>query len=134
MFDDFDEEEELLDVDAGMNPPAEAGSTLTNPRDNQELLRKRLRDNRELRTLYDLYNPAREGFFTAFIDGKRFNKLVYILEPLGVSNRGYHVLATARTGEFTQKELAEQIGLDKTTMVTTLTTSCRMPKTSQTAE
>ena len=55
-------------------------------RDNQELLRKRLRDNRELRTLYDLYNPAREGFFTAFIDGKRFNKLVYILEPLGVPN------------------------------------------------
>jgi MarR family transcriptional regulator, transcriptional regulator for hemolysin len=42
------------------------------------------------------------------------------LEPLGVSNRGYHVLATARTGEFTQKELAERIGLDKTTMVVTV--------------
>ena len=42
------------------------------------------------------------------------------LEPLGVSNRGYHVLATARTGEFTQKDLAEQIGLDKTTMVVTV--------------
>jgi hypothetical protein len=55
-------------------------------RDNQELLRKRLRDNRELRTLYDLYNPAREGFFSAFIDGKRFNKLVFLLEPLGVPN------------------------------------------------
>jgi hypothetical protein len=53
--------------------------------DNQDLLRKRLRDNRELRTLYDLYNPAREGFFSAFIDGKRFNKLVFLLEPLGVS-------------------------------------------------
>src|SRR5215212_4288065 len=55
-------------------------------RDNQELLRKRLRDNRELRTLYDLYSPAREGFFTAFIDGKRFSKLVFLLEPLGVPN------------------------------------------------
>lgn len=55
-------------------------------RDNQDLLRKRLRDNRELRTLYDLYNPAREGFFAAFIDGKRFNKLVFLLEPLGVPN------------------------------------------------
>jgi hypothetical protein len=43
-------------------------------RDNQEVLRKRLRDNRELRTLYDLYNPGRDGYFTAFIDGKRFNK------------------------------------------------------------
>jgi MarR family transcriptional regulator, transcriptional regulator for hemolysin len=40
--------------------------------------------------------------------------------PLGVSNRGYNVLATARGGEFTQKELAEQIGLDKTTMVVTV--------------
>lgn len=54
--------------------------------DNQELLRKRLRDNRELRTLYDLYNPAREGYFSAFIDGKRFNKLIFLLEPLGVPN------------------------------------------------
>jgi MarR family transcriptional regulator for hemolysin len=42
------------------------------------------------------------------------------LEPLGVSNRGYHVLATASTGEYTQKELAERIGLDKTTMVVTV--------------
>jgi DNA-binding MarR family transcriptional regulator len=41
-------------------------------------------------------------------------------EPLGVSNRGYHVLATALNGEFTQKELAERIGLDKTTMVVTV--------------
>jgi|SRR6266540_1269504 MarR family transcriptional regulator for hemolysin len=41
-------------------------------------------------------------------------------EPLGVSNRGYHVLATALTGEYTQKELAERIGLDKTTMVVTV--------------
>ncbi|HYK21056.1 MAG TPA: M1 family aminopeptidase, partial [Pyrinomonadaceae bacterium] len=52
--------------------------------DNQELLRKRLRENRELRTLFDLYSPNREGCFTAFIDGKRFNKLVFVLEPLGV--------------------------------------------------
>ncbi len=55
-------------------------------RDNQELLRKRLRDNRELRTMFDIYNLAREGYFAAFIDGKRFNKLVYLFEPLGVPN------------------------------------------------
>jgi hypothetical protein len=48
------------------------------------VLRKRLRDNRELRTLYDLYNPGRDGYFTAFIDGKRFNKLIFMIEPLGV--------------------------------------------------
>ena len=53
-------------------------------RSNQELVRKRLRDNYELRVLYDLYNPGHEGFFNAFIDGKRFSKLIYRLEPLGV--------------------------------------------------
>jgi len=53
-------------------------------RNNQDLLRKRLHDNRELRTLFDLYNPGHEGFFNAFIDGKRFNKLLFLLEPLGV--------------------------------------------------
>jgi hypothetical protein len=68
-------------------------------RDNQELLRKRLRDNRELRTLYDLYNPAREGFFTAFIDGKRFNKLVYLVEPLGVQNATPEEVALLSYGE-----------------------------------
>jgi len=68
-------------------------------RDNQELLRKRLRDNRELRTLYDLYNPAREGFFAAFIDGKRFNKLVFLLEPLGVPNATPEEVALLSYGE-----------------------------------
>jgi Carboxypeptidase regulatory-like domain/Peptidase family M1 domain len=53
-------------------------------RDNQDLLHKQLRDNRELRTLFDIYDPSREGFFTAFINGKRFNKLIYIVDPLGV--------------------------------------------------
>ena len=41
-------------------------------------------------------------------------------EPIGVSNRGYHVLTTALGAEHTQKELAELIGLDKTTMVVTV--------------
>jgi hypothetical protein len=53
-------------------------------RDNQDLLRKRFRDNRELRTLMDLYNSGRDGYFAAFIDGKRYNKLVFQLEPLGL--------------------------------------------------
>jgi DNA-binding MarR family transcriptional regulator len=42
------------------------------------------------------------------------------LGPLGISNRNLHVLTTAVTGEYTQKELAELIGLDKTTMVVTI--------------
>ena len=41
-------------------------------------------------------------------------------EPLGVTMRGYQVLATAAGGSFTQKELADRVGLDKTTMVATI--------------
>ncbi len=41
-------------------------------------------------------------------------------EDMGVSPRGHCVLSAAQTGEFTQKELAEMVGLDKTTMVVTV--------------
>jgi MarR family transcriptional regulator, transcriptional regulator for hemolysin len=40
--------------------------------------------------------------------------------PLGISGRSYHVLAAAATGTYTQSELAELVGLDKTTMVVTM--------------
>src|SRR5690242_2770775 len=63
---------------------AAAGEARDLYRSNQELLRKRLHDNRDLRTLYDLYNPTHEGYFNAFIDGKRFSKLIFLLDPLGV--------------------------------------------------
>ena len=39
------------------------------------------------------------------------------LESLGIAPRGYCVLSTAKTGTYTQSELAAMIGLDKTTMV-----------------
>ncbi len=41
-------------------------------------------------------------------------------EPLGVPPRGYCVLTSAIEGEHTQTELAEIVGLDKTTMVATV--------------
>ena len=41
-------------------------------------------------------------------------------EPLGISGRSYHVLAAALTGDYSQTELAELVGLDKTTMVVTM--------------
>ncbi len=44
-------------------------------------------------------------------------ELTAALAPLGVSARGYHVLRAAMSGEHTQTELAELVGLDKTTMV-----------------
>ena len=40
--------------------------------------------------------------------------------PLGISSRGYHVLAAALTAEHTQSELAVLVGVDKTTMVVTV--------------
>ena len=52
--------------------------------DNESLLRKTLRRNYELRTLVDLDNPNRPGFFTAFINGKRFNKLLFQYDALGI--------------------------------------------------
>jgi MarR family transcriptional regulator, transcriptional regulator for hemolysin len=42
------------------------------------------------------------------------------LAPLGLTKRSWYVLTTATTGEYTQKELADLIGLDKTTMVVTI--------------
>jgi DNA-binding MarR family transcriptional regulator len=47
-------------------------------------------------------------------------ELAAAFEPLGVTPRGHSVLAAAMTGARTQKELAELVGLDKTTMVVTL--------------
>jgi len=47
-------------------------------------------------------------------------ELTAALEPLGVSARAYHVLHAALSGEHTQTELAEIVGLDKTTMVVTV--------------
>jgi len=53
-------------------------------RDNQQLLRKELRDNNELRILTDIYAPPRAGFFDAFIPGKKHGKLIFLLDPLGI--------------------------------------------------
>jgi hypothetical protein len=52
--------------------------------DHQMLVRKELRDNRELRTLTDILAPQRPGFFNAFIAGKKHEKLVFLLDPLGI--------------------------------------------------
>ncbi|HEX6417555.1 MAG TPA: MarR family transcriptional regulator [Acidimicrobiales bacterium] len=42
------------------------------------------------------------------------------LAGLGITPRGYCVLAKARRGDLTQKQIAELSGLDKTTMVATV--------------
>jgi MarR family transcriptional regulator for hemolysin len=47
-------------------------------------------------------------------------ELAAALEPLAITPRGHSVLAAAMTGSYTQTQLAELVGLDKTTMVVTL--------------
>jgi MarR family transcriptional regulator for hemolysin len=47
-------------------------------------------------------------------------ELTAALEELGISPRAHAVLAAAATGDHTQTELAQIVGLDKTTMVVTL--------------
>ncbi len=42
------------------------------------------------------------------------------LEPLGLGSRGVCVLSTALAGEFTQTQLANLIGIDKTMMMVTV--------------
>lgn len=68
-------------------------------RENQTLMRKRLRDNRELRTLADMYVPQRPGFFNAFIDGKRFSKLLYVFDSLGIPDVSPEEVALISYGE-----------------------------------
>jgi hypothetical protein len=79
----FEEIKASPQVHMGTNGP-QAGHAQGAYHENQTLLRKTLRHNVELRKLVDLYNPQRPGFFSAFIDGKRFNKLLFQYDPLGV--------------------------------------------------
>jgi Carboxypeptidase regulatory-like domain/Peptidase family M1 domain len=79
----FDEIKSSAQAHMGTNGP-QASRAENAYRDNQLLLRKTLRRNVELRTLVDLYNPQRPGFFTVFIDGKRYNKLIFQYDPLGI--------------------------------------------------
>lgn len=53
-------------------------------RDKEEKLRKDFHYNITSRTLSDIYAPQRKGFFTVFIDGKNFGKLIYQIDPLGI--------------------------------------------------
>lgn len=68
-------------------------------RENQTLLRRQLRTNMELRTLVDLYTPERPGFFVAFVEGRRFQKLIFQLDPLGIPEVSPEEVLLASYGE-----------------------------------
>src|SRR5690349_15223610 len=48
------------------------------------------------------------------------NEVTAAIEPLGITMREFQVLKTAIQGSYTQKDLADLVGLDKTTMVATI--------------
>lgn len=55
-------------------------------KDKTNLLKRQFRYNMSSRILADFLTPKRRGFFSAFIDGKKFGKLVYQIDPLGLED------------------------------------------------
>jgi hypothetical protein len=51
-------------------------------RDIQNLMRKEVHYNLDLRTLAEIYSPSSPGFFFAFPGGGRYDKLMYMVDPL----------------------------------------------------
>src|SRR5262249_48806799 len=68
-------------------------------RGNQQLLRKELHDNSELRALAGIYAPDRPGHFITFIGGGKHSKLVFILDPLGIPQVSPEEVALLSYGE-----------------------------------
>lgn len=53
-------------------------------RAKEDLLKNSFRFNMTTRILMDAYAPPRPGFFNCFIEGKKNNKLIYQVDPLGI--------------------------------------------------
>ena len=64
---------------------SQAGKARDVYREKQEILRKDFHYNVYSRILSDFYAPQRKGFFMTFIDGNKFGKLIYQIDPLGVA-------------------------------------------------
>lgn len=60
------------------------------------------------------------GWLLANANWALATEMTAALAPLGLTARSYHVLRAASNGEYTQKALAEMVGIDKTTMVVTI--------------
>ena len=84
-FSDKTFEEVKASPAASLSSGGQAARALDLYRANQSLARRQLKRNLDLRTLIDLHSTSqRPGFFTAFINGKRYSRLVYQVDPLGV--------------------------------------------------
>jgi Peptidase family M1 domain len=61
-----------------------AGKAKAALNEKETLLKNKFRYNITSRTLSDFLTPDRQGFYVGFIEGKKFNKLVYQTDPLGI--------------------------------------------------
>ena len=84
-FTDKTFEEIKVSANASVAKATQAAKARDAYRDKQALMRKRIRTNLDLRTLMDIYSPKLSGYFLAFINGKRYNKLIYVMDPNGVA-------------------------------------------------
>jgi hypothetical protein len=64
-------------------PPERAHNVFA---DHTKMLRERLHMNLASRTLEDVYANAADGYFIAFIKGKTFPKLIFMLDPRGIAD------------------------------------------------
>ena len=81
--DTFDAIRNSPGVQMGKGGP-QADKARTDYREKEDKLRKEFHFNITSRTLSDVYAPQRKGFFTVFINGKNFGKLIYQIDPLGI--------------------------------------------------
>jgi Peptidase family M1 domain len=51
-----------------------------------DLLKRRFRFNMSSRLLADFMTPKRNGFFTAFVDGKKNGELLFQIDPIGITD------------------------------------------------
>lgn len=79
----FDEVKKSASVKLASNG-AQAAKARTAFRDKEGILRNSFRYNITTRYLMDSYSSPRPGFFTCFIEGKRYSKLVYQIDPTGI--------------------------------------------------
>ena len=85
IFTDRTEDEIKNSENAKLTDTSLAGEARDLFRDKEMLLKKHFRHNISSRILADLYTPKRPGFFTAFINGKAHDNLVYTIDPLGIA-------------------------------------------------
>lgn len=80
-------------------PQAEKARSAFKEKENR--MRNQFRTNISSRTLWDIYTPKRRGFFTAFIDGSKFGRLIYMIDPLGIPQAYPEQVAVISYGEST---------------------------------